>query len=64
MSEKAPDGQVWMCTACGQWSKDRRGVDGPHSREWDKSCMLNAILVDEETLEPVADPLIERTGHE
>jgi hypothetical protein len=37
----APDGQVYVCTACGKRSKDRYGeqsLDG----EFDESCMLNA----------------------
>jgi hypothetical protein len=31
---------------CGKTAKDRYGMEGPHSKDWDESCMLNSILVD------------------
>jgi hypothetical protein len=39
----APDGQVWVCAACGKTSKDRYG-DDKSSWGWDESCMLNSVL--------------------
>lgn len=35
--EIAPDGQLWVCGACGKSGKDRVKVG-------DESCFLNAIL--------------------
>lgn len=48
MSEKlekmAPDGQVWVCGACGKYNKNRYNVG-------DVSCYINAVLCyDDETL--------------
>ncbi len=45
----APPGKIWMCAACGKKARDRFGIEGWHSRGWDESCMLNAVLVDEDT---------------
>lgn len=41
----APEGKVWVCTACGKQSHDRAGTR-PISYGWDESCFLNAVLVD------------------
>ena len=38
MNETAPEGQVWVCAACGKQSRDRYGYG------WDESCMLHAVL--------------------
>jgi hypothetical protein len=43
MNQVAPDGQVFVCMACGKMSKDRYGMQRISSG-WDESCMLNAIL--------------------
>ena len=40
----APEGAVWVCAACGKTAKDQYGIEGEHSRGWDESCMLNAVL--------------------
>lgn len=40
-----PLGQIWQCQACGKTSEDLYGINGKHSRGWDISCVLNAILV-------------------
>lgn len=40
----APDGQIWVCGACGKTAEDRYGIEGEHSRGWDESCMLHAVL--------------------
>jgi hypothetical protein len=47
MNEVAPEGQVFVCAACGKRSKDRYG-DQKIDRGWDVSCMLNAVLCYEE----------------
>lgn len=39
----APEGQVWVCGACGKRSQDRYGFQNI-SYGWDESCMLNAVL--------------------
>ena len=46
MSDRfAPEGAIWVCAACGKTSKyDSYGIDGEHSRGWDESCALNAVL--------------------
>ena len=36
----APDGKVWVCLACGKYTKDKFGND----RGWDGACMLNSHL--------------------
>lgn len=45
----APDGQLWVCEACGKRARSRYGFDALGRRTsldygWDASCMLNAIL--------------------
>lgn len=40
----APDGQIWVCGACGKTNKTRWSFSGG-SHGWDESCMLNAVLV-------------------
>ena len=40
----APEGQIWVCAACGKRSKDKYG-EQPIDQGWDVSCMLNAVLV-------------------
>jgi hypothetical protein len=42
----APEGKIWVCMVCGKTAKDRYGMEGPHSKDWDESCMLNSVLVD------------------
>ena len=39
----APEGQVWVCGACGKRSIDKYG-DYPINHGWDASCMLHAFL--------------------
>jgi len=39
----APEGQVYVCGACGKLSQDRYGFQ-KISRGWDESCMLNSFL--------------------
>ncbi len=46
---QAPEGQVYVCGACGKTSKDMAGKLAL-SRGWDESCMLNAILCWEDSL--------------
>lgn len=40
----APDGQIWVCSACGKIARDLYGLEGEHSQGWDESCVLNAVL--------------------
>lgn len=40
----APEGQIWVCAACGKTTKDNHG----NERGWDESCMLNAVLCHEQ----------------
>jgi hypothetical protein len=47
--EKAPDGHVWVCHACGKRSKDKFGLLAM-SYGWDESCMMNSELYKEEDL--------------
>ena len=49
MNEVAPEGQVWVCTACGKRSQDRYG-NQRINRGWDESCMLNSVLCYEDKL--------------
>ena len=48
-NQVAPEGQVWVCAACGKRSKDLYGHQ-PINRGWDVSCMLNALLCREDSL--------------
>lgn len=43
MNQTAPEGQVFVCGACGKRSRDRYG-NNPIDRGWDESCMLHAVL--------------------
>jgi len=47
MNEIAPEGQVFVCSACGKRSKDKYG-DQKIDRGWDVSCMLSSVLCYEE----------------
>lgn len=49
MNAVAPEGQVWVCTACGKRSKDIFGKE-KIDRGWDESCMLHALLCYEDKL--------------
>lgn len=44
----APDGQLFICGACGRFSKNLYGVEGS---SWDESCMMNAVLCYENSVE-------------
>lgn len=43
MNHIAPEGQIWVCAACGKRSRDRYGEQRIDSG-WDESCMLNSVL--------------------
>jgi hypothetical protein len=43
MNQVAPEGQVYVCGACGKRSRDKYG-DQKISYGWDVSCMLHAVL--------------------
>lgn len=48
-NEVAPEGQVWVCGACGKRSKDKYGQQAI-TFGWDVSCMLNSFLAQEDSL--------------
>lgn len=54
----APDSAIWVCGACGKTAKDRYGEEGENSPGWDESCMLNAVLCDQRTRQPIAREVI------
>lgn len=43
MNQTAPEGQVFVCAACGKRSRDLYGLQSI-DKGWDESCMLNAVL--------------------
>jgi len=47
MNETAPEGQIFICSACGKRSKDKYG-DQKIDRGWDISCMIYSVLCYEE----------------
>ena len=49
-NQLAPDGQVYVCGACGKRSQDRYG-DKAIDHGWDESCVMNSFLVYEDSLE-------------
>ena len=49
MNKEAPEGQVFVCAACGKRSRDKYGYQ-KIDRLWDESCMLNSVLVYEDSL--------------
>ncbi|MGD9729200.1 MAG: hypothetical protein AB7L09_03285 [Nitrospira sp.] len=42
--DDAPDGQIFVCAACGKLAKSIYGDDKHGLGGWDESCMLNAVL--------------------
>lgn len=46
----APEGNIFVCGACGKTSKSIYG-DDPTGWGWDESCMLNAVLCEADSLE-------------
>lgn len=53
MSEEriAPEGAIWVCMGCGKTARDLYGIEGEHSYGWDESCVLNAVLCDEASIQ-------------
>lgn len=45
----APEGQVWVCFACGKRSRDRHG-EAPLDSGWDVSCTINCVLCYEDKI--------------
>lgn len=43
LPNKAGDGEVWVCAACGKVSRTRMPTDDSDIG-WDESCMLKAVL--------------------
>ncbi len=50
----APEGQTWVCQACGKTSRSRYGFDAANKsvamRGWDEICMMNASLFEDSQL--------------
>lgn len=46
----APPGKVWVCLACGKISPHDKYGDKNSNKLWDVSCVMNAILSDEDKL--------------
>lgn len=46
--ERAPEGQIYVCGACGRTSPTRSGYDADGKKvasgSWDEACFLNAVL--------------------
>lgn len=38
----APEGQIWVCGACGKTSRSKYGNQAQYG--WDESCVMNAVL--------------------
>ena len=55
-NKDAPDGHVFICTACGKRSRDLYGFRAV-SYGWDVSCTLRAALVREDRLK-IEDGLV------
>ena len=62
MNEVAPDGQIFVCVACGKWSKDRYG-DQKIDRGWDVSCVMNSVLCYEEKNKNGYYMVVEKESH-
>lgn len=45
----APDGKLWVCTACGKTAKNRHGPPNA-DQGWDESCVLNSHLFNKDEL--------------
>ena len=47
-TDLAPEGQTWVCCACGKTARSRYGFDAEGNRttrqRWDESCAMNAEL--------------------
>lgn len=48
-NEIAPEGAVYVCSACGKRSKDLYGQQ-KIDHWWDESCILHAVLCKEDSL--------------
>lgn len=46
MNKVAPNGECYVCEACGKVSRDEWGSLA-HSHGWDESCILNCVLTDD-----------------
>jgi hypothetical protein len=58
-NQKAPDGHVYVCGACGRVSRWKYGLDfsGKHDSTpgWDLSCAINSLLTLESAIESPAN---------
>jgi hypothetical protein len=57
-NQRAPDGHVYVCGACGKVSRWRYGFDlagkNDATRGWDESCAMNCGLALESAIEAPA----------
>ena len=44
----APTGKIYVCGACGKTSRGLYGLQSDYG--WDESCILNAVVADENKL--------------
>ncbi len=49
-STPAPEGCLWVCSACSKYSTTRYGDDEAIRHGYDVSCFLNAVLVSKDRL--------------
>lgn len=53
-NERAPEGHVFMCGACGKVSRWHYGFDLSNKNDatpgWDESCVMNCVLVPENAI--------------
>lgn len=56
-TDLAPEGQVYVCGACGKTSYTQYGFDENDQSQadsgWDESCMMNAVLCYERRVDGV-----------
>lgn len=45
---QAPEGKIWVCTACGKTSDNLYGNGENVMPMWDVSCTLHAVLADKD----------------
>lgn len=51
MIDKAPEGKIWFCMACGKMSTTLSAEAGG----WDESCAMNAVAIDQDRRGPTRE---------
>lgn len=63
-TELAPEGQAWVCLACGKTSRSRFGLDKGNKnvamKGWDASCVLNSQLIQEDWIVETENGLVRK----